>query len=82
MGVDLMRGLEVGYEREMNAATWAAPELPRVPTPLGGAAPNLGGLGGAGSTIINVYPQRGQDEREIAAAVSRELAWAQAGGLR
>jgi hypothetical protein len=82
MGRDLFRGLEVGYEREMDAANWAAPGLPMPPSALGGATPNMAGLGGAaGSTVINVYPQRGQDERQIAAAVSRELAWAQAGGL-
>jgi hypothetical protein len=38
-------------------------------------------MSGAGTTI-NVYPQAGQDEREIAASVSRELAWATAGGVR
>jgi hypothetical protein len=82
MGRDLFRGLEVGYEREMNAADWAAPGLPRAPSPLSGATPNMAGLGaGAGGAVINVYPQRGQDERQIAAMVSRELAWAQAGGL-
>lgn len=33
-----------------------------------------------GQTVINVYPQRGQSETEIAAAVSRRLAWAAASG--
>ncbi len=32
------------------------------------------------SLTINVYPRANQSERDIAAAVSRELAWAQAGG--
>ena len=35
---------------------------------------------GRGSTVINVYPQPGQSEEAIAAAVSRRLAWAEAGG--
>src|SRR5262249_1637454 len=30
----------------------------------------------AGRTVINVYPQKGQSEVEIAAALSRRLAWA------
>jgi hypothetical protein len=30
--------------------------------------------------VVNVYPQRGQSEEQIAAAVSRRLAWAEAGG--
>lgn len=54
---------------------------PAFASPLAGAAPSMAGLGGNGATI-NVYPQAGQDEREIAALVSRELAWATAGGLR
>ena len=31
-------------------------------------------------TVINVYPQKGQSEVEIAAAVSRRLGWAAATG--
>jgi phage-related protein len=84
MGVDLMRGLEIGYAREAEHATWAIPDL-HVPgvgsSPLVGAGADLNGFGAASGSTINVYPQAGQDEREIAAMVSRELAWAQAGGL-
>ncbi len=36
--------------------------------------------GRASGAVINVYPREGQSELEIAAAVSRSLAWAQAGG--
>ena len=35
---------------------------------------------GAAGATINVYPAASQDEREIAAAVSRELAWSAASG--
>jgi phage-related protein len=84
MGAALAQGIGVGWEREIDhtlagmGADLAAPH--GGPSPLFGAVPGLGGLGAGGATI-NVYPQRGQDEREIAAMVSRELAWAQAGGL-
>ena len=82
MGVDLFRGLEVGYAREMESADWASPNLTGAGgSPLAGHGPNLGGLGTGGGTVINVYPQAGQDERQIAAMVSRELAWATAGGV-
>ena len=84
MGRDLFRGLEIGYAREMNAADWPAPDL-AVPgvggSPLAGAAPGMAGLGIGGAAVINVYPQAGQDEQQIAAMVSRELAWAAAGGM-
>jgi hypothetical protein len=55
---------------------------PELVSPLTGpAASGLAALGGGGGrTVINVYPREHQDEREIAAAVSRELAWATAGG--
>lgn len=51
-------------------------------TPLRRPAPDLRGLGAAAGSgpTINVYPREHQDERQIAAAVSRELAWASAGG--
>jgi phage-related protein len=82
MGRDLFRGLEVGYAQEARTAEWEVPHLgvPGVTgSPLGGPVPALGGLGGQGA-VINVYPTARQDEREIAAMVSRELAWATAAG--
>ena len=76
IGEDLAEGLNVGWSRATHL------DVPNVTSPLGGnglsAADQM--QGGSGATI-NVYPQAGQDEREIAAAVSRELAWATAGGL-
>jgi phage-related minor tail protein len=51
---------------------------PEFVSPLTGPAAAIGG--GGGRTVINVYPRAQQDEREIAALVSRELAWATAGG--
>jgi hypothetical protein len=39
-----------------------------------------GDVHGRGATVINVYPQKGQSEVEIAAAVSRRLGWAAATG--
>jgi hypothetical protein len=51
---------------------------PELVSPLGRYGdPRLAAQRG---TTINVYPQPGQDPREIAAMVSRELAWAAAGG--
>jgi phage-related protein len=50
-----------------------APAIPERWTPLDGTD-------GGGRIIVNVYPQRGQSETEIAAAVSRRLGWAQATG--
>ena len=51
---------------------------PEMVSPLTGP-----GAGAAGSarTVINVYPSAGMNERELAAMVSRELAWATAGGM-
>ena len=52
---------------------------PELISPLTG--PNaVGGLGGSRGHTINVYPSAGMDERALAAMVSRELAWAAAGG--
>jgi hypothetical protein len=55
---------------------------PEYVSPLTG--PDAGRVNAAarGGTTINVYPSAGMDERELAAAVSRELAWAEAGGVR
>ena len=83
MGVDLMRGLEVGHGARWTPRPGPTPNLPQSCSPLGGGAPRTWpGSAVPVSTVINVYPQRGQDEREIAAMVSRELAWATAGGMR
>lgn len=83
MGRDLFAGLIVGFDRAADHAEFGAPNLHGAPgaSPLGGHPGALGGLGGAGA-VINVYPSAGMDERALAAAVSRELAWAAAGGVR
>ena len=77
-GEDMVAGLEEGLEGAQHVK-FTGPDLP---SPLSGSGPNMAGLGAAaGGATINVYPQAGQDEREIAAMVSRELAWATAGGV-
>lgn len=52
---------------------------PELVSPLSGRA-GLNISGGRLQVTVNVYPQRGQSEVEIAAAVSRRLAWAVATG--
>jgi phage-related protein len=52
---------------------------PEWVSPLTGPAAQIPGRDGA-PVVINVYPQKGQSEVEIAAAVSRRLAWAAATG--
>jgi hypothetical protein len=54
---------------------------PELVSPLSGPGYPAGGGGGA-RIVINVHPTPGMDERQVAAAVSRELAWAYAGGVR
>ena len=51
---------------------------PELVSPLTGPGA-AGGMSGA-RCVINVYPSAGMDERALAAMVSRELAWATAGG--
>lgn len=80
MGRDLFAGLIVGWDRAERDADWTTPHIGIGGSPLAGAAPSLAGLGTAGATI-NVYPSAQMDERELAALVSRELAWATAGGM-
>jgi hypothetical protein len=80
MGRDLMRGLEVGWDREAHTATFDVPSVG-----ISGSATFGGGLGGLGGGLggvtVNVYPSAGMDEQQLAAMVSRELAWAQAAGV-
>jgi hypothetical protein len=59
-----------------------APRVPEAFSPLYGAAHTQAAqLPGRGKpVVINVYPQRGQSETEIAAAVNRRLGWATATG--
>lgn len=55
---------------------------PELVSPLSrrGSLGSLDISGGRLSVVINVYPQKGQSETEIAAAVSRRLSWAVATG--
>jgi hypothetical protein len=82
MGRDLMRGIEVGWDREARTAHFDVPAVGiGGSATFGGAA--VGGLGGGGlgGVTVNVYPSAGMDEQQLAAMVSRELAWAQAAGV-
>jgi|HubBroStandDraft_3_1064219.scaffolds.fasta_scaffold00503_10 hypothetical protein len=78
LGEDMIGGLEDGLA---GAKQIDLGHSPIGGSPLAGAGPSIAGMGGAGGATINVYPQAGQDEQEIAAMVSRELAWAMAGGV-
>ena len=81
MGRDLMRGLEVGWDREASTATFDVPSVGISGSAAFGGA-SLAGLGGGlGGVTVNVYPSAGMDEQQLAARVSRELSWAQAGGV-
>jgi hypothetical protein len=73
IGEDITEGLEEGMAGMSKSFA--------VPSPLAGGLSGLGGLGAGSGATINVYPSAHQDEQEIAALVSRELAWATAGGL-
>ena len=73
IGEDITEGLEEGMSGLGKSFA--------VPSPLAGGLGGLGGLGGQGGTTVNVYPAAHQDEQEVAALVSRELAWATAGGI-
>jgi hypothetical protein len=76
LGEDVAEGWAIGLTHLADAFA--------LPSPLAGDG-MLAGLGGLGAqqqaATINVYPQHGQDEQEIAAMVSRQLAWATAGGV-
>jgi phage-related protein len=78
LGEDMVGGLEDGLA---GAKQIDLGHSPIGGSPLAGAGPSIAGMGRAGGATINVYPQAGQDEQEIAAMVSRELAWAMAGGV-
>jgi phage-related protein len=80
MGVALADGLAVGWEHGLEGEHWATPSLPGGGSPLAGHPSGYGGLGGGTGATVNVYPSAGMDERALAAMVSRELAWATAGG--
>jgi len=51
---------------------------PEFVSPLSGPGAQVGSRGRA--VVVNVYPRQHQSEVEIAAAVSRQLAWAEATG--
>jgi hypothetical protein len=79
IGEDMVGGLEDGLGGVSKIDLGRGPS---ITSPLAGGAPGLGaGMTGAGGAVINVYPRANQSEQEIAALVSRELAWATAGGL-
>jgi len=79
----IIREPVVGYGVRTGERYEIAERGPEMITPLAGSADITRGLGTSRSGVtVNVYPREGQDERAIAATVSRELAWAQAGGAR
>ena len=81
MGRDLMRGLEVGWDREASTASFDVPAVGISGSAAFGGG-SLAGLGGGlGGVTVNVYPSAGMDEQQLAARVSRELAWATAAGV-
>jgi hypothetical protein len=80
LGENLGEALLYGWGDAVEGAQLAVPGVSAA-SPLGGAG-DLAGLGGGGrGAVINVYPRASQDEQQIAVMVSRELAWATAGGL-
>jgi hypothetical protein len=74
-----MEGVEVGMAKA--ADHLEVPAVPGMASPLGGFGGGMAGLGAGAGQVINVYPSAGMDEQQLAALVSRELAWATAGGL-
>lgn len=81
MGRELIRGLEVGWDREARIASFDVPSVGISGSATFGGA-SVAGLGGGGLGVtVNVYPSAGMDEQQLAARVSRELAWSQAAGV-
>ena len=78
-GEGLMEGVEVGMAKA--ADHLEVPGVPGLGSPLAGDFGGMAGLGAGQGSTINVYPSAGMDEQQLAALVSRELAWATAGGL-
>jgi len=74
----IIREPVVGFGSRSGDRYTIAERGPELISPLTGRTPQVG-RGWEGVTI-NVYPQPGQSEEQIAAAVSRELQWAYAGG--
>jgi phage-related protein len=81
MGRELIRGLEVGWDRESRTATFDVPSVGISGSATFGGSAVAGLGGGLGSVTVNVYPSAGMDEQQLAAKVSRELSWAQAAGV-
>jgi hypothetical protein len=72
----------IGFGERTGKTYSIAEKGPEMVTPMGRLG-DLRGVGrNGGQTVINVYPQPGQSEQAIAAAVSRELSWAAASGAR
>jgi phage-related protein len=84
MGAALVEGLGVGWDNEIDhtlAGMAADLHAPQIGGGFDFGVGGLAGLGGAAAgATINVYPSAGMDERALAVMVSRELAWATAGG--
>jgi phage-related protein len=81
IGEDMVAGLELGLEGVDAIDLGSGPSF-GSPLLGGALAAGAGAMGGAGGgPVINVYPSAGMDEQELAAMVSRELAWATAGGI-
>jgi hypothetical protein len=80
IGEDMVGGLEDGLAGAQGIDLGTALG---VPSPLagGGLAAGVGAMGAGPGATINVYPSAGMDEQQLAAMVSRELAWATAGGI-
>ncbi len=80
-GESMVEGLEIGLDGIGDLDLGRGPEF-SSPLAGGALAAGAGGMSGGGAgSVINVYPSAGMDEQQLAAIVSRELAWATAGGV-